>query len=245
MAIFKSEIEQEYEAKTQRRRRLNLAFAEKGVVFFDLDQALVEEGVRIGAGTYIGPAAIITGRTAIGENCVIGQGCRIDNCEIADGVELDHSVLKDSKIGEKTTVGPFAYVRPGSVVGRRCRIGDFVEVKNSQIGDDTKVSHLSYIGDSELGAGVNVGCGVVFVNYDGAEKHRSTVGDGAFIGCNANIVSPVSIGAGSYIAAGGTVTRDVPPGALFVARDKGRNIEGWAGRRGLLGSRLEKQGGQE
>ena len=223
-----------YEEKKRGRRRVNLEFAARGVEFFDLDQAYIDEGVSIGAGTYIGPGTIITGATAIGENCRIGQSCRIENCEIADGVSIEQSVLKDCRIGADTTVGPFAYVRPDSVIGRHCRVGDFVEIKNSVIGDYTKVSHLSYIGDADLGADINIGCGVVFVNYDGSEKHRSTVGDGAFIGCNVNIVSPVTIGAGSYIAAGGTVTKDVPSGDLFVARDRGRNIDGWVEKRGLL-----------
>ena len=240
-----SEIEKMYEEKARARRRVNLAFAAEGVVFFDLDQAEIEEGVRIGKGTYIGPGTIITGPTVIGENCTIGQSCRIENCEIADGAEIDHSVLKDSRIGEGSHIGPFAYIRPDSSIGRRCRIGDFVEVKNSSIGDDTKVSHLTYIGDSDLGDGINVGCGVVFVNYDGKEKHRSSVGDGSFIGCNVNIVSPVTVGAGSYIAAGGTVTRNVPPGALFIARDRGRNIDGWVEQRGLLKKRLGKEEGKQ
>ena len=227
-------IEEAYEEKKKERRRVNLAFARQGVEFFDLDQAHIDEGVRIGAGTYIGPGTIITGPSVIGEKCRIGQSCRIENCEIAEGAEIEQSVLKDSRIGAGTHVGPFAYIRPGSAIGSRCRIGDFVEIKNSAIGDGTKVSHLTYIGDSDLGSGINVGCGVVFVNYDGREKHRSSVGDGAFIGCNVNIVSPVTVGAGSYLAAGGTVTRDVPPGALYVARDRGRSIEGWVERRGLL-----------
>ena len=238
------EIEQKYEEKAQARRRVNLAFAGQGVEFFDLGQAFIEEGVRIGAGTYIGPGTIITGDTVIGENCRIGQSCRIEGCMIEDGAVIEQSVLMDSRIGAETHVGPFAYVRPGSCIGSRCKIGDFVEIKNSTLGDDVKVSHLTYIGDSDLGSGINVGCGVVFVNYDGRDKHRSTVGDGAFIGCNVNIISPVRIGAGSYIAAGGTVSRDVPSGALFIARDRGRSIEGWVEKRGLLKTHLEKKGGR-
>jgi len=240
----KSDIEKMYEEKSRERRRVNLELAAAGVRFFDLDQAEIEEGVTVGEGTYIGPGTIITGATAIGKNCYIGQGCRIENCTIADGADVDHSVLKDSSVGEGAHIGPFAYIRPGSAIGRRCRIGDFVEVKNSSIGDDTKVSHLTYIGDSDLGGSINVGCGVVFVNYDGREKHRSSVGDGAFIGCNVNIVSPVTIGAGSYIAAGGTVTHNVPSGALFIARDRGRNIDGWVEQRGLLNKRLHKEEGK-
>jgi len=240
----KSEVEKMYIEKALERRRVNLAFAEKGVEFFDLDQADIDERARIGAGTRIGPGAIVAGASVIGENCDIGQACRIENCEIGDGAEIDHSVLSDSRIGAGTQVGPFAYIRPGSVIGSRCRIGDFVEIKNSTVGDDTKISHLTYVGDSDLGSGINIGCGVVFVNYDGWEKHRSEVGNGAFIGCNVNIVAPVKIGADAYVAAGGTVTRDIAPGALFVARERGHSIEGWVARRGgLLKTRFEKQGG--
>jgi len=238
------DIEKAYEEKSAARRRVNLEFAEKGVEFFDLVQAEIEDGVTIGKGTYIGPGTIIKGAAVIGENCRIEQGTRIDNCKIGDGTTIDHSVLTDSTVGSETTIGPFAYIRPGSAIGDRCRIGDFVEIKNSGIGDETKISHLTYVGDSDLGSGINIGCGVVFVNYDGWEKSRSAVGDGAFIGCNVNIVSPVKIGAGAYIAAGGTVTADVAPGALFIARDRGRSIEGWVARRGgLMKKGFKKQGG--
>jgi bifunctional UDP-N-acetylglucosamine pyrophosphorylase/glucosamine-1-phosphate N-acetyltransferase len=244
MSVFKSEIEQEYDEKRKKRRAVNLAHAEKGVVFFDLDMAHVEASVRIGRGTYIGPAAVITGDTEIGEDCVIGQNCRIENSKIAQGCYVDQSVVTNSVVGEESAVGPFAYMRPGSVVGARCKIGDFVEIKNSTIGADTKVSHLTYIGDADLGKGVNVGCGVVFVNYDGRDKYRSSVGDGAFIGCNVNVISPVTIEGGSYVAAGSTVTHRVPAGALLVARPTAQLREGWVERRGLLKDRLEKLEGQ-
>ena len=138
-----------------------------------------------------------------------------------------------SAVGSETTVGPFAYIRPGSRIGKGCKVGDFVEVKNSTLGDGTKSAHLTYIGDADLGKNINLGCGVVFVNYDGTNKYRSTVGDGAFIGCNANIVSPVSIGDGAYIAAGSTVTKNVEEDALCVARARQKNIQGWAKQRGL------------
>jgi len=237
------ELEREYGEKAAARRSVNLGYAAGGVSFFDPDQAQIEEGVKIGAGTYIGPGVIIKGETIIGANCRIEQGSRIENCEIGSGCTVDHSIVLNSRIGGNTTVGPFAYIRPGSVIGSGCRIGDFVEVKNSNIGDHTKVSHLTYIGDADLGEYINVGCGVVFVNYDGRDKHRSAVEDGAFIGCNVNIVSPVTVGKGAYIAAGGTVTSNVPPGALYVARERGKNIEGWVERRGLLKKFKEEQGG--
>jgi len=229
-----SEIEKIYEDKANERRRVNLSFAEKGVEFFDLSQAEIEEGVTIGAGTYIGPGAIIRGRTVIGENCRIEQSSRIEDCEIGAGTLIEQSVVLSSTIGEGTTVGPCAYIRPDSTIGKGCRIGDFVEIKNSSVGDGTKISHLTYVGDSDLGSDINLGCGVVFVNYDGWEKQRSVVGDGAFIGCNVNIIAPVSVGAGAYIAAGSTVTDDVEPGALFIARERGKSISKWVARRGGL-----------
>ena len=190
--------------------------------------------MEIGRGTVIGPCVTLKGNTVIGENCIIGQNSRVENCRIADGAEIQSSVLLDSSVGEETKVGPFAYVRPGSRVGAHCKVGDFVEIKNSAFGDGSKASHLTYIGDSDVGSGVNLGCGVVFVNYDGTNKYRSTVEDGAFIGCNSNLVSPVTVGAGAYIGAGSTVTEDVEADALYVARARGVTKEGWVSRKGIL-----------
>ena len=151
------------------------------------------------------------------------------------------SVITESAVGSGTAVGPFAYMRPGSRVGADCKVGDFVELKNATLGDGTKASHLTYIGDADVGAGVNLGCGVVFVNYDGTHKYRSTVEDGAFIGCNCNLVSPVRIGEGAYIAAGSTVTEDVQADALYIARSRGREIPGWVSARGIWKKKDKKQ----
>ena len=170
----------------------------------------------------------------IGKDCVIGQNSKIKDSKIGDGTDIMSSVITESAVGERTHIGPFAYLRPGSKIGNDCKVGDFVEIKNSSFGDGTKASHLAYIGDSDVGAGVNIGCGVVFVNYDGRDKHRSNVGDGAFIGCNTNLVSPVNVEEKAYIAAGSTITQDVPAGALAIAREKQRNLEGWVEKRGLL-----------
>ena len=154
----------------------------------------------------------------IGENCVVGMCTRIENSVIGDGTQIQNSVIIESKVGNDTKVGPFAYMRPGSNVGNNCKVGDFVEIKNSNFGNGSKVSHLTYIGDADVGEEVNLGCGVVFVNYDGTNKYRSTVKDGAFIGCNSNLVSPVTVEEGAYVAAGSTVTTDVPTEALYVAK---------------------------
>ena len=225
---------QEYMEKEERRIQYNIILMEQGVEFMDIRSAYIEEGCKIGAGTKIYPNVIVEGESLIGANCVIGPGSRIVRSTIGDRTKVDNSVILESRIGEDTKVGPFAYLRPNSTIGNNCKVGDFVEVKNSSLGDGTKASHLSYIGDSDVGKEVNIGCGVVFVNYDGAKKYRSTVSDRSFIGCNVNLVSPVVLGEGSYVAAGSTVTTDVPADALCVARAKGRIIEGWVSRRGLL-----------
>ena len=164
----------------------------------------------------------------------------IEKSVLSDNVNILSSVVLESKIGGGTKVGPFAYLRPNSVIGRDCKIGDFVEVKNSTLGDGTKASHLTYIGDSDLGNDINLGCGVVFVNYDGTNKYRSTIEDGAFIGCNTNLVSPVNVGKGAYIAAGTTVTKNVPEDALCVGRARQKVIEGWASDRGLYRKNKDK-----
>jgi bifunctional UDP-N-acetylglucosamine pyrophosphorylase/glucosamine-1-phosphate N-acetyltransferase len=225
---------QEYIEKEERRIQYNISLMEQGVEFMDIRSAYIEEGCKIGAGTKIYPNVIVEGESLIGENCVIGPGTRIVRSTIGDRTKVDNSVILESRIGEDTKVGPFAYLRPNSTIGNNCKVGDFVEVKNSSLGDGTKAAHLSYIGDSDVGKEVNIGCGVVFVNYDGSKKYRSTVSDRSFIGCNVNLVSPVVLGEGSYVAAGSTVTTDVPADALCVARAKGRIIEGWVSRRGLL-----------
>lgn len=235
---------EEYEARKKSRLAINLKHMEKGVEFVDPENAYIDEEVIIGKGTLIGPCVTIEGRTVIGENCLIGQNTRIKDSTIGAGTQIQSSVILESVVGEETTVGPFAYLRPDSNIGNHCRVGDFVEVKNSSLGDGSKASHLTYIGDSDVGRDVNIGCGVVFVNYDGASKHRSTVGDGSFIGCNVNLVSPVTVEDGAYIAAGSTVTKNVPKGSLCVARAKERIIEGWVEKRGLLKKKTKKTEGR-
>lgn len=222
------------EMTAEKRLEINLKHQEKGVKFIDIATAYIDEDVTIGEGTVIYPTVVIEGKSEIGKNCVIGMCTRISNSTIGDGTDIQNSVITESKIGENTKVGPFAYLRPKSNVGDNCKVGDFVEMKNSNLGNGSKASHLTYIGDADVGEGVNLGCGVVFVNYDGTNKYRSTVKDGAFIGCNSNLVSPVTVEEGAYIAAGSTITTDVPEESLYVARSKGRIIEGWVKRRGLI-----------
>lgn len=223
----------EYKEKIKKRLDIAIGHLEKGVEFVDINTAYIDEDVVIGKGTIIGSCVTLQGNTIIGEGCIIMQNSRIKDSVVGDNVQIESSVILESKVGDKTKVGPFAYLRPKSVIGKECKIGDFVEVKNSLIGDGSKSSHLTYIGDSSVGKDVNIGCGVVFVNYDGTNKHGSTIGDGAFIGCNTNLISPVSVETGAYIAAGSTVTNDVPEDALCIARARQKNIRGWATKRGL------------
>lgn len=223
----------EYKEKEEKRIKVAIGHLENGVDFADINTAYIDETVTIGKGTFIGPCVTLEGNTVIGENCVIYQNTRISDSKIEDEVEVQSSVILESTVGKSTKVGPFAYLRPNSHIGQSCKVGDFVEVKNSSFGDGSKTAHLTYIGDADVGKGVNIGCGVVFVNYDGTNKYRSTIGDDAFIGCNTNLISPVKVDDGAYIAAGSTVTKDVPKDALCVARARQKNIEGWATERGL------------
>ncbi len=202
-----------------------------GVAVLDPDRTVIEADVRIGAGTVVYAGNTLQGETVIGENCTLYPNNRMDGAALGDDVTVESSVLLHCRVGSHTTVGPFAYLRPDAGVGEHCRIGDFVEIKNSNIGDGTKVSHLTYVGDSDLGRDINLGCGVVFVNYDGKVKNRSVVEDHAFIGCNCNLVAPVHIGQNAYLAAGSTVVNDVPADALFVARSRGVVKEDWVKRR--------------
>lgn len=225
---------EEYEKIEKERIERNIAYMEAGVRFIDLKAAYIDEGVKIGSGTVIYPCVVIEGDVTIGEDCVIGQNSRIVDSTIGDRTTVQSSVITESKVGSDTKIGPFAYLRPNSTIGNECKVGDFVEVKNSSMGDGAKASHLTYIGDSDVGKKVNLGCGVVFVNYDGSKKYRSVVDDEAFIGCNSNLVSPVHVGRGAYVAAGSTITSDVPDGALYVARSRGKVLEGWVEKRGIL-----------
>lgn len=216
--------------QTLANRDLLETFAENGASIWDLNNCYVSPTTSVGRGTVLMPGTILTGNTYIGQNCVIGPNSRIESCVIGDDCRVDSSHLYDSTVGSNTKIGPFAYVRPDCQIGNNIKIGDFVEVKNSHIGSGTKISHLSYIGDSDLGENINVGCGTVTVNYDGKNKFRTTVEDSVFIGCNANLVSPVTIGKNAYIAAGSTITKDVPENALGIARAQQSNRKDWTTR---------------
>ena len=222
------------ELETLLRERIIRAHIRNGVRILDTAAVYIDPRAAIGRGTVLLPGTIIRGETTIGCGCTIGPHAVVRDCVIGDDTEINASQVNESTIGSRTHVGPFAYVRPGCTIGDDIKVGDFVEVKNSVIGDGTKISHLTYVGDSDVGQRVNFGCGTVTTNYDGIKKYRCTIEDGAFIGCNTNLVAPVTVGEGSYIAAGATITKDVPPDALAVARAKQENKEGWAKRRRQL-----------
>ena len=221
------------DAQDMCRRKIAEKHLKAGVSILDANSVYIDPRVKIGSGTVLLPGTILRGRTVIGENCTIGPNAMIRDCTIGDGTEVNASQLNESTVGAHTAVGPFAYVRPGSRIGSHVRCGDFVEVKNSTIGDGTKISHLTYIGDSDVGKNINFGCGTVTVNYDRVKKSRTVIDDDAFIGCNANLIAPVHIGEGAYIAAGSTVTDDVPPAALAIARARQQNKRDWANRHKL------------
>ena len=191
------------------------------------DGVIIEENVKIGKGTLILPNTIITGETQIGKDCVIGPNSYICDTVIRDNTKLNNTQSFNSKIGSGVTAGPFVHIRPNCKIADNVHIGNFVEVKNSSIDEGSKLPHLLYVGDSDVGKDVNFGCGCVTVNYDGKNKSRTTVKDGAFIGCNTNLVAPVTVGKNAFTAAGSTITEDVPDNALAVARSKQTIKENW------------------
>ena len=208
-------------ARTVRRLML------EGVTVIQPETVRADADVRVGRDTVIYPGTILEGDTQIGSRCVIGPNTRLKSCRVGDETEIQYSVAMDSKIGDSTCVGPFAYIRPGSSIGSHIKVGDFVEVKNATIGDGTKIAHLTYVGDADVGQRVNFGCGTVVVNYDGVDKHRTVIEDDCFIGCNSNLVSPVTVKKGAYTAAGSTITDEVPEGSLAIARSRQVVKEGW------------------
>lgn len=226
--------EELHAAQQMCRQKIAEKHAANGVCIMDAASVYIDPRVKIGAGTTILPGTILRGETVIGKNCTIGPNAMVRDCIVGDGTEINASQTNESTIGSGTTVGPFAYVRPNSTIGDRVKVGDFVEIKNSVIGNGTKISHLTYVGDSDCGERVNFGCGTVTTNYDGYKKYRCTIGDDSFIGCNTNLVAPVTVGEGSYIAAGSTITSDVPADSLAIARVKQSIKEGWAARRRAL-----------
>jgi bifunctional UDP-N-acetylglucosamine pyrophosphorylase/glucosamine-1-phosphate N-acetyltransferase len=216
------------EAQLWMRRRINREHMVNGVTLIDPENTYIDAGVAIGADSVIWPGTTLSGATVIGEGCVIGPNTDIADSRIGNRVTVRQSVLSEAKVADEATIGPFAYLRPGATIGEHVKIGDFVEIKNAVLGAGTKVSHLSYVGDAEVGSNVNIGCGAITVNYDGVNKHKTLIGDNAFVGSNVNLIAPIKVGRGALVAAGSTITRDVPDNDMAVARVRQENKPGYA-----------------
>lgn len=223
--------EQLQQAATAGLRAERARLTAGGVLMLDPDTVYPDPRVTVAPGTLLLPGTILRGATVIGARCEIGPNTVLQDCVVGDEAVINASQCSESTIGSHAKVGPFAYIRPGCTVGEDTKVGDFVELKNSVIGDGTKISHLTYVGDSDIGKNVNLGCGTVTVNYDGAAKFRTVVGDGAFVGCNANLIAPVRVGSGSYVAAGSTITDNVPDDGLAIARAPQTVKAQWAAKR--------------
>ncbi|MDZ5474331.1 bifunctional UDP-N-acetylglucosamine diphosphorylase/glucosamine-1-phosphate N-acetyltransferase GlmU [Bacillus sp. 31A1R] len=215
------------EAERIMKKRINEYHMRNGVTIIDPMNTYIGVDVKIGQDTIIYPGTSISGSTAIGENCEIGPNTEVKDCSIGDHTIIRQSVAHNSSIGNEVNIGPFAHIRPQSEIHDQVKIGNFVEIKKSIFGQGSKASHLSYIGDAEVGSDVNLGCGSITVNYDGKNKYLTKIEDGVFVGCNSNLVAPVHIGKGAYIAAGSTITDDVPGEALSIARARQVNKENY------------------
>ncbi|HEX4823863.1 MAG TPA: bifunctional UDP-N-acetylglucosamine diphosphorylase/glucosamine-1-phosphate N-acetyltransferase GlmU [Candidatus Polarisedimenticolaceae bacterium] len=208
------------------------ALQEGGVTLLDPSRTWVDPRASIARDVVLYPDVIVEGETTIGEDSVVRPGCRLNGVRLGRGVEIkDHSVLEDAVVGDFASVGPFAHLRPGSVLERDAKVGNFVELKKTTLGRGSKASHLAYLGDAQIGHDCNIGAGTITCNYDGVHKHKTTLGAGVFIGSDTQLVAPVSVGEGAYVGAGTTVTDDVPAGALALSRVRQLNLEGWVARK--------------
>ncbi|HLG27667.1 MAG TPA: bifunctional UDP-N-acetylglucosamine diphosphorylase/glucosamine-1-phosphate N-acetyltransferase GlmU [Paenisporosarcina sp.] len=216
------------QAETLMRKRIIEKHMRNGVTIINPANTYISADAIIGSDTVLQPGVMIEGASEVGEDCLIGPNSQIINSKIGRRTTVHSSVVTESVIGEDTAVGPFAHIRPNSEIGNEAKIGNFVEIKKTKLGNQSKVSHLSYIGDAEVGERVNIGCGTITVNYDGKNKFLTTIEDDSFVGCNSNLVAPVKIGQGAYVAAGSTITKDVPAQSLSIARARQENKEGYA-----------------
>lgn len=214
------------------RRRKNHDLMAAGVTLEDPDTAYIDADVQVGQDTIIKPCVTLVSGTVIGASCVVHSGVRIAGSTIGDrSVVFDHSVLTDSVVGADAAVGPFAHLRGHAQIASRGKVGNFVELKKTVLGEGSKAMHLTYLGDAVIGSGVNIGAGTITCNYDGARKHVTNIGDGAFIGSDSQLIAPVTVGEGAYVGTGTTIREDVPAGSLAVSAGKQRNIEGWVEKR--------------
>ncbi|MGB7565804.1 MAG: bifunctional UDP-N-acetylglucosamine diphosphorylase/glucosamine-1-phosphate N-acetyltransferase GlmU [Prochlorococcaceae cyanobacterium] len=210
------------------QERLRRHWMEQGVTFIDPASCTLSEGSRFGRDVVIEPQTHLRGATTVGDGCHLGPGSLVENSSLGSGVEVLYSVVRGAAVGDDCAIGPYTQLRPGTVLGKRCRVGNFVEVKNSQLADDCKVNHLSYIGDADLGTNVNVGAGTVTANYDGVRKHRTSIGAGSKTGANSVLVAPLNLGERVTVGAGSTITKDVPAGALALGRARQVIRENWS-----------------
>ena len=232
--------EELYEVSDILKTRVISKWMKKGVTFIDTGATMIHTSVSIGKDTIIYPNTYLEGKTSIGKNCVIYPGSRISDSRLGSNVIIkDNSLIEKSRIADGASIGPCAHLRPLSVIGRNAKIGNFVEIKKSHIGDGTKASHLTYIGDADIGSNVNIGAGTITCNYDGKNKFKTVIKSGVFIGSDSQLVAPVTIGKDAYVAAGATVTKDVPSGALAISRAKQRMLKNWH-KRAVLKNEKEK-----
>lgn len=216
------------EAEQLMRERINKSHQVNGVTFIDAAQTYIEVGVTIGPDTILHPGTVLRGQTSIGSDCIIGPSTELSDTVVGNGAVIRHTVAEGAEVGEECNVGPFAYLRPGTKLGNHVKIGDFVEIKNTVIGEHSKVPHLSYVGDAIVGSNVNIGCGAITANYDGYNKSKTEIGDNVFVGSNSNLIAPVKIGNGAYVVAGSTITHNVADNDLAIARERQVNKPGYA-----------------
>ncbi len=209
------------------RARINENHMRNGVTIINPESTYISADAKIGRDTVIQPGVLIDGTTVIGEDCLIGPNSHIKNSQIGNRTSVHSSVVEDSQIGDDVAIGPFAHIRPASNVGNHAKVGNFVELKKTTLGEGSKASHLTYLGDATIGTDVNIGCGTITVNYDGKNKYQTIIEDNAFVGCNANLIAPVTVGKNSFVAAGSTVTNDVPENALAIGRSRQENKENY------------------
>ena len=230
------------------RRRICRHWMQEGVTIRDPATTVIDAGVVIGRATVIHPDVTLEGRTTIGEDCIIRSHTRISDSLLGHRVVVqDHCVLRESRLEDEVSIGPFAHLRPGTVLRRASKVGNFVEMKKAELGEGSKANHLSYLGDATIGKGVNVGAGTITCNYDGHRKHETVIEDDVFVGSDVQFVAPVTVGKGAVIAAGATITADVPPDTLAIARAAQVNRPGWASRRRAMlagGAAQAKQAGR-
>lgn len=228
------------EAERVVRQQIRDRWLDAGVTMIDPASVWIDATVTVGKDTVLYPNVTLEGTTVIGEDCVLRSNIRLTDCLVGKGVEiLDHCVFRESQIDDHAVLGPFAHLRPGAIVRRKAKVGNFVEMKKAELGEGSKANHLSYLGDARIGKGVNIGAGTITVNYDGVKKHQTVIEDNVSVGSDTQLIAPVTVGRGAYIAAGTTVTQDVPADALTISRVPQVNRPGWATRRRAMATEAQ------